>query len=242
MKLSEVFSQLTFGELKQINIGGYDTGTITPANYKEIVNHINLGVLDLYGKFPLKESHLILRTKADKLYYQLIPANAFSSNPNDYFIVDTLAEPFTGDILQIQKVHDSKGDNLPINDATFTQGLKLTGYNTLMVPWTVEDSYVPDEELTVYYKSKPQMISVPTPSSLLDLARDVPIPDALLEGLLLFVEYRVHKSKGGQDGLAQAVMARQNYEAFCLNMASTNFLNNATAVTNNKPLLNGWEL
>ena len=84
MKLSTIFSHLTFGELKQFGIGGYeDYKEIQPENYEEVVNHINLALLNLYTRFPILEKEDTFPTEIDKKTYPLpeacIRVNAISN-------------------------------------------------------------------------------------------------------------------------------------------------------------------
>ena len=242
MKLSEIFSQLTYGELKQLNVGGYELGSIESKDYREIVNHINLALSSLYTKFPLKESSLLLRTKKGRINYELSNQYALTVNPVDGHIVDSLTNPFTSDILRIGKVYGVSGLELPVNDPAADFPVMLSSYNTLRLPWVASDEYVDGTELMVEYRAKPAWIAVPNPATNLDLTKDVPIPDMFMEPLLVYVEYRIHKAKGGQDGLAQAAMAKQNYEAMCAELLAQNVLNSSNAVTNTKLELNGWNI
>lgn len=244
MKLSEVFSQLTFGELKQISVGGYEgTKAIAPKDYAEVINHINLALTNLYTKFPLKQSSLVLRTKKDKTKYPLTRNYALTTDPINYHIVDSLAESFLGDILQVTHVYDVYGAELPLNDKNVGSSVITGTYDSLTIPWTKNNpDYIEGTELLVEYRAKPAWISVPTPAENLDLTRDIPIPDTLLEPLLVYIEYRVHKARGGESGLAQAAMAKQHYDALCKELELDNVLHNMSAVTNVKLEQNGWNI
>ena len=50
MKLSYILQNLTYGELKQLGVGGFDDGSIQPENYVEVIGHINLALQNLYTR------------------------------------------------------------------------------------------------------------------------------------------------------------------------------------------------
>ena len=60
MKLQKLFEHLTLGELKQLGIGGYEEyKAIQEKDYPEIVSHLNLGLINLYTRFPMLEKELL---------------------------------------------------------------------------------------------------------------------------------------------------------------------------------------
>lgn len=235
MKLSEIFNQLTFGELKQLGIGGFEQGAIQPASYREVVNHINLAMLNLYTRFPIKENFIYLRTQADKFVYQLVPANAVSSNPTSGFILDSVAAPFTGDILRVGSMYDEDGNELDVNDENAEKSIYTNAYDSIQIPYATGD-----ELITITYRAKSKVITVPQAVATLDINQTVDLPEVLLEPLLVYVEYRVHKARGGEAGIAQANIAKQHYEMLCVDIEKRNVLRNANNTTNLKPKLNGW--
>ena len=58
MLLSELFDQLTFGELSQIYVAGRDEIGIQAADYEKIIPHINLGLTELHKRFEIKTNTL----------------------------------------------------------------------------------------------------------------------------------------------------------------------------------------
>lgn len=235
MKLSEVFNQLTFGELKQIGMGGYEQGRVQPENYQEIVNHINLAMLNIYTRFPIKENYLQLQTIAGKYHYRLVRASATSIDPINGFIIDSGIEPFTGDILRLESVWDSEGTEVAVNDENAVKSVFTSTYDTIRIPFATGE-----ESLGITYRARPSSIVVPASAVSLDLNQSLDIPDVVTEALLVYIEYRVMKSRGGEAGLAQASIAKQHYETLCLDLDKRNVLRNANNTTNLKPKLNGW--
>jgi len=69
MILKSIFDNLTFGELSSINLGGKHLGEIDPNNYKEVIVHINMAVLELYKRFPIKLSEELIQATVDTTTY-----------------------------------------------------------------------------------------------------------------------------------------------------------------------------
>ena len=71
MKLSDIFSQLAYGELSQVSLVDQGTGLISTTKYAPVVAHVNMGLTALYTRFHLKESRLILPLRAGQVSYPL---------------------------------------------------------------------------------------------------------------------------------------------------------------------------
>lgn len=235
MKLSDVFSQLTYGELKQMSLGGATQGGIDESKYNEVVSHINLALLNVYTRFPIMTKELCIRTREDQTVYELTTAHAMSVDPVDGYIEDSVIKPFTGDILRIQTARDETGAELAINDENADKALFTNSYNSIRYTDPTAGG-----ALILTYRAAPAPITVPTQPADLDTSQIVEIPDVLLEPLLVYIEYRVHKARGGEAGLAQARAAKQHYEMLCADIDKRNILRNANNVSNIKPLQGGW--
>ena len=206
MKLSTIFSHLTFGELKQFGIGGYeDYKEIQPDNYEEVVNHINLALLNLYTRFPILEKEHQFPTEIDKVIYPL---------PEDCIRVNAV---FCNDT------------EIPVNDEYAEASAIITSFNELQLPFATGS-----ELIYVIYRAEPVLVTGTS------LDEEVALPDSLLEALLAYVEYRVRKSQGGQEGVQLAMAAKQTYEMMCLEIERRNVFNSADASRNLKPETNGW--
>ena len=206
MKLSTIFSHLTFGELKQFGIGGYeDYKEIQPENYEEVVNHINLALLNLYTRFPILEKEDTFPTEEGKTLYPL---------PEDCIRVNAV---FCDDT------------EIPVNDEYAEASAFTSSFNELQLPFATGS-----EIIYVIYRAEPVLVTGTS------LTEEVALPDSLLEALLAYVEYRVRKSQGGQEGVQLAMAAKQTYEMMCLEIERRNVFNSADASRNLKPETNGW--
>lgn len=209
MKLKELFEQLTLGELKQLGIGGYEEyKAIQEKDYPEIVSHVNLGLMNLYTRFPLSEKELVLETRPDQQLYVLSSKYA---EPNEGWYIQGA---YNDDLIRINSAY--LGDTeLPINDEYSATGIYLPSYNSIQIPFATGS-----EEISIIYRAKPEKVP-------LDLEYEIPLPEVLTEALLVFIEYRIRKSMGGEQGTVLGQQALQMYEMFCGEIERKNILNNA---------------
>jgi hypothetical protein len=234
MELQSIFDNLTYGELRQVSLGGYKEGGVQEKDYQELVQHINMAMTELYTRFPINEKEFMLYTLEGKTVYDINTKYSFSADPQeeDWYIQDTVDDPFMDDILRINGVFNCAGIELPINDEFSCDSVFLPSFRSIQIPFAKGN-----EEFCFVYRARPTKISPALP---LDLTQDVYLPEVLLEPLLTYIEYRVHKSRGGEAGLAQAGVAKRHFEELCAQIEVRNVLNNANNTTNIKFELNGW--
>ncbi|MGL5153866.1 MAG: hypothetical protein ACRC9H_02910 [Aeromonas veronii] len=224
MKLQKLFEYLTLGELKQLSIGGYEEfKAIQVADYPEVVNHVNLGLMNLYTRFPLLEKELVIRTKAMKQLYLLSSLyDEYSGNAEWY-----IQGKFDDDIVRVNAAYVGNTE-LAINDENSPFSIYLPSYNSVQIPFSTGE-----EEVSIIYRAKPEEVT-------LDLECEIPIPDVLTEALLVYVEYRIRKSMGGESSIALSNQALQMYEMMCAEVERKNLLNNADNSTCIRARERGW--
>lgn len=232
MQLSTIFDALTYGELKQLSMGGAEEEGIFPKHSSEVLAHLNLGLLSLYSKFPLQEKQLVLRTNIGQTKYLLTSANAVTQDPSGY-ILDSVDEPFEDDILRINAVFDQAGNEVSINDEHTFNSIFLPTYNTVQIPYTtgLEDYFF-------IYRVAPPKVSIPNGNTPEDV--QVEIPEVLLEPLLTYISARAHNARGGDKGKQEGAFAMQQYEQMCKELDARNVFNNSLTNGNRKVELNGW--
>lgn len=226
MKLSDIFDSLTYGELSQIALGGATENGINEHNYTRILTHINLGLTELHKRFLLKQREVTLQLSPDRLMYVLDKTYA-KANRESYsktkYILDSSDSPFQDDVLKIERVFDSFGNELGLNseagrlcvrEGTSTLGVPAyprnevprvftPSYNTLRVPATVKG-----DSLTVVYRANhPQIVNEVGYFELDTVTVDLPMSH--LEPLLYYVASRVLNPVG----MSQEFHEGNNYAA-----------------------------
>lgn len=205
IKLSEVFTQLTYGELSQVSIGGGEAGQIDDDNYEHIVAHINLGLTALYKRFPLKEAHLKILVQSGRITYPINSLYAMSNTGSSEVIkyIDDTAEPFKDDVLKIERVYDSDGNEFSLNDAGDLNSFSTPSSTVLRAPIGLTAT-----TLDVVYRANHPLILV-NPGAFNPNAVDLELPVTHLEPLLLYVASRFH----APTGLVNEFNASNNYAA-----------------------------
>ena len=209
MLLSEVFDQLTFGELSQLNMGGVDNIGIQPCDYPKVVPHINLGLAAIFARFSLKRQEVVVQ-QYDEIQQYILDKKFAQTNteavPYKKYIIDSVYQPFTNNVLKIEKVINEDGQELYKNDTDEYWSITTPAYNIVQVPYPEKEN-----QMIVTYRASHDPILLPdlNPEEV-----DVSISPAILEPLLLYVAARVYSnlsSEGGNEGAAY--MAK--YEASC---------------------------
>ena len=237
MKLSEVFSQLTYGELSQLNLGGSEAGAIEAANYPQVVAHVNMGLLALYKRFNLKEGRLMFTLESGKTYYPL------NTNEDVLFATSAGEEEFADDILKVERVYTALGFELGLNDLENGYACMTPSNSVLRVPAAIaaQSMDLPDElktpTLTVVYRARHPMIVATASFNPSRVALELPYTH--LEALLLYVASRVHNPIGMTNEFHAGNSYAAKFEQACQQLEVQN-LRVDQGSQSNRLQRNGW--
>lgn len=160
MLVSDVINLAKTSELKQLAIRN-DTSAI--------LGFINLGMLELYKRFPLKQEEAIITMRDGKSEYFL--------NGSDS---DVEMNSFTN-FLIVSECWDEAGNKLTLNDENDPLAIMTPSYNSVEVP-----NVANGEKLSIIYRT-----SVDFATALDD---DLLLPPQLLEALLYYIGFKGHSS------------------------------------------------
>ena len=162
MTLRELITIAKFSELNTLRIAEND---------EVVVAFINLGLLELYGLFPLYTEEQILDLEDGKYIYDL----------NDDFMYMTGAYD-VNDAGQVRM--------LPINEEANPLSVNTINFRQVQIP-----SVVTGAEIGITYVPKPPKMSPGNQDV------EVPLPAALLQPLLNFVAFKAHSGmRSDQEG------------------------------------------
>jgi len=246
MLLSDLFDQLTYGELSQLELGGVDDEGIMADDHKRIIPHINLGLTEIYKRFLIntKEVHINCFDHIETYILDSKYAVSNTESTEQYkYISDSRFEPFIDDVLKIERVFNEDGQELHLNETdqyiiqteTFQRSRKAwsvqtPNYNTIQIPYPMETN-----ALLVEYRADHEKIKV---KDLNPETTEIHIPSHLLQSLLLFIAARAYSSLGGesaQDGM----LYMQKFEASIVQV-KTEGLINMDNTTNQRLEVSGW--
>lgn len=217
MKLSTIFTQLTHGELSQLNIGGSDGLGIQACDYDKIVSYVNLGLIELYKRFLLKEAEVVVQQYDQIQTYYLEGKYAATSDSNEpiKYIEDSIYQPFMDDVLKIEQVFNELGIPLIENQDGCMSCWSSEGplhpvytpsYNSIQVPQPEKEN-----QMIVTYRASHEEILVP---GLDPETTEVRIPPGLLEALVLYIGARVYAGMNS-DQNAEGNNYYAKFEASC---------------------------
>lgn len=204
MLLSEIHDQLCAAELSKLFEG--DGDQLKPESLPKINSIIQAGIADLNKQFTIRENELLLSPKLGKHIYELTNEHTVSSgNPMPY-IMDSMENPFLGDIMQILRVTDDQGFSMWLNtDVPYRhpsenlygvrphrythEGINLLAYDT--IKFHKDHSY---GDLLIHYKARLRPLDFSTPAD--ELVID--LPDHYMNALVLYVASRKYNPMGAE--------------------------------------------
>jgi hypothetical protein len=182
MIIQDVVSLAKYSEL---------SGVAVKNDINAITAFINLGLLELYKRFPIKvEEHLV--SLVDGSYYYEMPTNFM-------YALEAFGE--------IPEGSEEKSVSIPINDEDNVASIMFVDWNTVQIPSAITGGHV-----SIVYVAKPNRV---TATQAEDGVTELDLPDTLLEALLSYVGYRGHLGVKG-DSQSENNAHLQRFERSCL--------------------------
>lgn len=214
MLLSEIFEYLTHGELAQLSLGGGGTDEIgiAPVNYPKVITNINLGLIELHKRFPIKQDEVAIQLYSHITTYYLrkeyAQSNTESQETYKYIMDATLKEPFSDNVVLIRHVYDEVGDEFSLNDVDDTVSLYTPQQDVLQVPY-------PDNEntLSIIYRAGPnkiQHVGLSQPETI-----TVELSQQFIAPLVSYVAHRIFLSLNTPEGTIGAITYLNKFENEC---------------------------
>ena len=208
MKLSEIFSLLSSGEMAQLYTGLRDEDGIDEEHQRAVGNSVQLALTSLYTRFTLKQSQLELRLVEGKSEYKLHSKYAdFGTATTEpiRWIADSTTDRFKDDILKIERIITPIGLDLSLNNANDQYTCFTPTMDSLSVPKgmisEVEDTpdYLKVASVQILYKANHPKILPRIGYFNADLI-EVDLPVSHVQALLYFVASRASNPVGmGQE-------------------------------------------
>ena len=190
MNLQDVFTALTYGELKSLSLGNfcpedYESAP-DPQQYAQIMSHITLGLTELHKRFWLRTEELYIQQYAHIQNYNLTwpyAATNTDSSETYKYILDTAENPFTDNVLKVEECYNEIGEPIPLNNAKDDESLFTPTFRSIQVPNPVSANV-----LAVQYRADHPKLVYERGMDPADV--DIGLPRGLLEALLYYVGMR----------------------------------------------------
>ncbi len=233
MKLSDIYEKLAYGEFSMLAVGDVDSNTPGDQDYNNLIPIINLGLLDLYKRFPLKNNSVKLTLDATVTKYQLSPdylvSNTSSTQPIKY-LDDTVECVMDSGVIKLEAVYTSAGQDLLTSSSEKLGEVSLAEYNTLRVHTPVHGT-----ELVVKYRAAHKSIPIEVHEA--DEV-EISLPIVMEEALLLYIAYKKHLSIN-TDGLNEGMQLLNRYEAVCAAL-KRDFTYHNNYTNSSRLITDGW--
>lgn len=174
MTIAQLISLAKSGKLRNIKV---------PDETNTILGYLNLGLIELYKRFPLRVEEALITLREDKVDYKL-----------DHTDVD-VSMPADADFMWLAAVYQEVPDGftepysvVPVNEEDNIKSVQTVNWNTLQVPLTVEGTY-----LSVLYVASPKYYTLD------DLEDVIPIPLQMLEPLLEYIAFQAYVAADDSD-------------------------------------------
>lgn len=241
MKLSNIFAQLTSGEMQRHSIGeDLVNGSISPEHYALVLPMVNLGILTLFTRFNVKQDQVIIQLNERITRYTLHPRHSMRNTDNtvDRYIDDTEMYPFVKDtLIKILSVHNELGQERFLNTDNNQWTVTTPAYNVIQHPYPEKENAI-----SVIYQSSLPAIPIPRAdeAELFDPAEiELDLPPMFLEPLLYFVGARVHIGLNDQETFNEANNFTSKYERAIAELRGGQMIQTEHDI-NTKLEMNGW--
>jgi hypothetical protein len=142
---------------------------------KVIIGYINLGLVELYKRFPVETKEVLITLEGDSEIY-ILPEDCM------YLIAAYGEVPEYTDILV---------NELPVNEEDNPLSINTVAWNKIQVPASIEGQVI-----SLIYAASPELVRYDEETGAHNY-QDIPLPASLLEALLHYIGYRAHAAVDG---------------------------------------------
>lgn len=236
MEISELFQQLSVGELSNLAISDDGQGYIREEARLKILIHCNEALLRLYTRFLLKESEVTLITFPNITNYFLLKKYGISQKNTEkgpFYIMDKYDEPFSEDVIKVLYAVDKFGNTIPLNSELEPFSIFTPQFNIVQVPYPERI----DRFSLVYQASHPVLTTSDLAGS---DAKKIELPPALHGALRAYIAYCVFSNMNTQESSQKAQEHLGFFEGICEEVSSKNIAGADLSETSSKFEKRGW--
>jgi hypothetical protein len=234
VKLGDVIEGLSFGPAANLALLGEGSGVVPESSHNRLVFLVNQALTALYGRFRLSQKTVTVLAIDCVSTYNLRPEHAQTNGALGYakYILDTEEDRFLGDVLRVELVSDTCGNEYNINDRKSPCGnILIPSFDQIQIV----NPLVGYEYVLEYRANHPKLL---TGEDLLE--QEVRLPEAYHAALYFHVAGQIYESMNGQDNTLKGQEYKGEYERLCVEHENRNTDAAAQSSTNVRPDINGW--
>lgn len=227
MKLKELFTKLSYGELSNLSMSSNGSGEILPGSHARLIHATNDALKDMYSRLFLYERVLTLQSLDWKSFYNLHKEHAVTDPSTELkYILDTPMNKFTGDLVKVMSVANEKGDPLPMNDSEQWASVFTPRFDVVQL------THVGNGQIfSVSYQALHPTLLIEGDDV---LEQEIRVPSLLEEMLRIRVAYGIFSAMSGQDFTTKSQLLGSAYESRFVEIEQTNLIGDAGLNTNVK--------
>lgn len=231
MKLEELFSRLSYGELSNLAMSGEGSGTIRDKEQDKLITYVNSGMIALHKRFVLRSKEVLIECYDHITDYHLKKRYALNSGSDEKYkyIIDLPENQFVEDVIRILEVSNSLKQKLPLNDPGNPLSVFTPSPTTLQVPEPITRN-----GLSVIYQANPVPLEYVGTDREGALAQEIDIPSFLETALTNHIAYKVYSHMNGQEQQAKAQEYLVMFENECSEVESNDLMAQSQSVTHYK--------
>lgn len=242
MLLSELFTNLSYGELSNLSIGGEGSGTIPDAHKARLLGYVNQSLTSIYSRFMLRENEVVVAAYDHITLYPLkkkfaVQDETVLAEGEVKFIEDTSFAPFEEDVVKVLGIYNEEGVeealNDPLNEHSFYT--PATGMDvTIQMPFPQEgNSY-----FVIYHATHPKLVI--GEGGAIDLSQQILLPSVLESALQKRVAWHVFSPMNGAEHVSRAQEHLANFEMICFDAEQRDLVSTSRTQVNAKLHDRGW--
>lgn len=239
--VSDLFSELSFGELSNLSMSLNASGEIDEIRQGQVIAFANDALTALYTRFPHNTDYVKVTLQDGQNKYYLRTEFAVSDqtpgNLNTRYITDTVDEPFAGRLSKIISIWDKDAEyyldeEVVVNDEYASPAVKLLSYDGFYV-----DEPVADNVYTVKYQALHPLLSIDPAVE----TENIVLAPVLWQAFKAYVASSIFASIGGEDATVKAATQMNIYEGICIRAEADDTLQKSSSENHDKLREGGWE-
>lgn len=188
MTIQNIIDLAQNGPLKNVSV---------KSDVDSVIGYINLGLIELYKRFPMDTAEVILTLGSD------------GDDSNPYTMVSDTIYQMPDDFMYLIAAYDELPEDslrtsseIPINEEENVNSINTISWNKIQIPESVVGAHI-----SLIYASSPVYFTSA------DLSETVPLPMQMIEALLAYLGYQGHASVSVAEN--ENNIHYQRFEASC---------------------------